>query len=67
MQTAHRRNKWTDMAAPHPEVSTAYTAYVMGLMAQIAEHLGKAEDAALRFLIRISENLITIANFGNTW
>ena len=35
------------MAAPHPEVSTAYTAYVMGLMAQIAEHLGKAEDAAL--------------------
>ena len=40
-------NKWTDMAVPHPEVSTAYTAYVMGLMAEIAEHLGKAEDAAL--------------------
>jgi hypothetical protein len=40
---------------------------VMGLMAQIAEHLGKAEDAALRFLIRISEKLINIANFGNTW
>ena len=35
------------MAAPHPEVSTAYTAYVMGLMAEIAEHLGKAEDATL--------------------
>lgn len=40
-------NKWTDMAVPHPEVSTAYTAYVMGLMAEIAEHLGKAEDADL--------------------
>ncbi len=40
-------SKWTDMAAPHPEVSTAYTAYVMGLMAEIAEHLGKVEDAAL--------------------
>lgn len=40
-------NKWTDMAAPHPEVSTAYTTYVMSLMAEIAEHLGKAEDADL--------------------
>ncbi len=40
-------SRWTDMAAPHPEVSTAYTAFVMGLMAEIAEHLGKAEDAAL--------------------
>ena len=40
-------NKWTDMAAPHPEVSTAYTAYVMGLMAEIAEHLGKTKDAVL--------------------
>lgn len=36
---------WTDFVAPHPEVSTAYTAYVLGLMAQIAEHLGKSEDA----------------------
>lgn len=40
-------NRWTDMAAPHPEVSTAYTSYVMGLMSEIAEYLGKAEDAAL--------------------
>ena len=40
-------NKWTDMVAPHPEVSTAYTAYVMGLMAEIADQLGEAEDAAL--------------------
>ena len=36
---------WTDFIAPHPEVSTAYTAYVLGLMAEIAEYLGKAEDA----------------------
>ena len=40
-------NKWTDMVAPHPEVSTAYTAYVMGVMAEIAEALGKAEDPYL--------------------
>ncbi len=37
--------KWQDFAAPHPEVSTAYTAYVLGLMAEIAESLGQAEDA----------------------
>ncbi|MCQ2481709.1 MAG: glycoside hydrolase family 78 protein, partial [Clostridia bacterium] len=40
-------NKWTDMVAPHPEVSTAYTSYIMSLMAEIAEYLGKAEDAKL--------------------
>lgn len=40
-------NKWTDMVAPHPEVSTAYTAYVMGIMAEIAEALGKTEDIPL--------------------
>lgn len=39
-------NKWTDMAAPHPEESTAYTAYVLGLMAEIAGELGKPADAA---------------------
>lgn len=39
--------RWTDMAAPHPEVSTAYTAYVMAVMAEIAEHLGIKEDAKL--------------------
>lgn len=38
-------NKWTDMAAPHPEVSTAYTAHMMDLMVEIAEELGHAEDA----------------------
>ena len=36
---------WKDMAAPHPEVSTAYTSYVLGLMAEISETLGRAEDA----------------------
>ena len=37
--------KWTDFAAPHPEVSTAYTSYVLGIMAEIAEKLGHTEDA----------------------
>ncbi len=36
---------WTDFVAPHPEVSTAYTAYVLGLMAEIAARLGHTEDA----------------------
>lgn len=40
-------NNWTDMAAPHPEVSTAYTAYVTGVMEEIAEALGKTEDIPL--------------------
>ncbi len=40
-------NNWTDMVAPHPEVSTAYTAYVMGVMEEIAETLGKTEDILL--------------------
>ncbi len=33
-------NDWRDMAAPHPEVSTAYTSFVLGLMAEICEALG---------------------------
>ena len=36
---------WTDFVAPHPEVSTAYTSYVLGIMAEIAEKLGHTEDA----------------------
>ncbi len=40
-------NRWTDMVLPHPEVSTAYTAFVMAHMAEIARELGKEEDAAL--------------------
>ena len=39
--------KWTDFCAPHPEVSTAYTAYIMGIMAQAAEKYGTKEDAEL--------------------
>lgn len=35
------------MVAPHSEVSTAYTSYVIGCMAEIAGELGKDEDAAL--------------------
>lgn len=36
---------WKDFAAPHPEVSTAYTCYVLRLMAEIAETLGHHDDA----------------------
>lgn len=36
---------WKDCAVPHPEVQTAYTARVMQRMAEIAEELGKTEDA----------------------
>lgn len=39
-------NHWTNMVAPHPEVSTAYTAYVLGIMAEIAEVLGQPQDQA---------------------
>jgi alpha-L-rhamnosidase len=37
---------WTDFAAPHPEVQTAYTAHMMHLMAEIAEITGHVEDIA---------------------
>lgn len=40
-------NHWTDMVAPHPEVSTAYTSYVLGCMGEIAQELGRPEDASL--------------------
>jgi len=36
---------WQDFVAPHPEVSTAYTCYVLGLMAKIAKRLGHDADA----------------------
>ena len=39
-------NDWKDMVLPHPEVSTAYTAYVLRCMAEIAEELQCPEDAA---------------------
>ena len=38
---------WKNVVFPHPEVSTAYTSYVLGCMAEIAEKLGFADDAAL--------------------
>ena len=37
--------RWQDFAAPHPEVSTAYTAYVLRCMAEISDELGHPEDA----------------------
>ncbi len=37
---------WTDFAEPHPEESTAYTAWVLGVMADICELLGKKEPIA---------------------
>ena len=37
--------RWQDFVAPHPEVSTAYTACVMRLMSRIAKRLGRDEDA----------------------
>jgi len=40
-------NDWKDMVAPHPEVSTAYTSYVLGCVAEIAEALGNWDDAVL--------------------
>ena len=36
--------RFMDFAGPHPEVSTAYTAHIMALMAEIAEELGKTGD-----------------------
>ena len=36
---------WQDFVAPHPEVSTAYTCHVLGLMAKIAKQLGHDADA----------------------
>ena len=39
-------NDWKDMVLPHPEVSTAYTAYVLRCLAEIAEELRHPEDAA---------------------
>ena len=38
---------WTDFCAPHPEVSTAYTAYILGIMAEVAQKYGTKEDVNL--------------------
>jgi alpha-L-rhamnosidase len=37
--------RWQDFVAPHPEVSTAYTAWMLRLMSEIARRLGHEEDA----------------------
>ena len=37
--------RWQDFVNPHPEVSTAYTAWIMRLMAEIAGRLGYEYDA----------------------
>ena len=36
---------WKDFIRPHPEVSTAYTSWVLGQMAEISEELGRDADA----------------------
>ena len=38
---------WTDFVEPHPEESTAYTAWVLGVMADICVLLGKTEPVPL--------------------
>ena len=38
---------WTDFVEPHPEESTAYTAWVLGVMAEICEIIGKTEPIAM--------------------
>ena len=40
-------NDWKNTVLPHPEESTAYTSFIMGHMAEIADYLGKPEDKAL--------------------
>lgn len=42
-------NKWTNTILPHPEVSTAYTSYVLRLMGEICEALGEENDAKRYF------------------
>ena len=36
---------WKDCAVPHPEVATAYTAYIAGLMSEIETALGHTDKA----------------------
>ena len=40
-------NDWKNTVLPHPEESTAYTSFIMGYMAEIADYLEKPEDKAL--------------------
>ena len=50
-------NDWKDMVFPHPEVSTAYTAWVLHCMAEISAELGKEEDE--QFFLQMSEKCRT--------
>lgn len=38
-------NSWTNVVFPEPETATAYTSFVLGVMREIAETLGKSIDA----------------------
>ena len=38
-------NDWKDMVLPHPEVSTAYTAYIMKIMAEVSSLMNEPEEA----------------------
>ena len=38
---------WKNIVFPHPEVSTAYTSYVLRCMAEIAEELDRGDDASV--------------------
>lgn len=38
---------WKDIVFPHVEVSTAYTAYVLGVMAEISEEMDRPGDAGI--------------------
>ena len=60
--------QWTDFCAPHPEVSTAYTAYILGIMADAAQKYGTKEDIALfreyeAGCKRAYQELVTTAHF----
>lgn len=46
---------WYDFASPHPEVSTAYTCWMLSLVLKIAEILGLPEDPFLDQVKRFEE------------
>ncbi len=48
-------NDWTDMVLPHPEVSTAFTAYCFRLFGEIAEEMG--DGAAAREYAALSQQV----------
>ncbi len=48
-------NDWKDMVFPHPEVSTAYTAYCLRLFAEMAQEIG--DTAAAKDYASLSEKI----------